>query len=232
MGIAGGAALRAGRGTGLLVSVAVLALLGGSASATTVYQLDDGTIEGDFGYDSGNTLVANGFTVAPGGERITAIQVGFRHVSYPAGKSFTVLLYQGADGSGDPTNGVTLLASAVAVVADTPDNVFQTVDIPDTVVTGRFFAGLFETEPNGVPAATDDDSSLGQSWWVNTHSVSDPAFPPSWRNLDTSGGGNFAIRAVGESLDGVVPEPMTMLALAAGVGGVAGYLRRRSKPAA
>ena len=233
MSIASVVSFRSGRWTGLLASLAVLAVLGGTAAATTVYQVDDGTGDVVLGVSGGGDLLwLNGFTVVPGAENITSIQVAFGHAKFPAGSSFMALLYQGADGSGNPNNGVTLLSSAGGVVAAIPNDTFQTVDIADSIVSGKFFAGILVThEANQFPAYFDTSSSAGVSWVaVGLAGTINPASPSGFNNMTVYGpafAGNFMLRAEGESLNGAVPEPLTILALGAGVGSLGAYIRRR-----
>ncbi|MEX0775815.1 MAG: hypothetical protein WD042_08905 [Phycisphaeraceae bacterium] len=234
-----------------LVAIAMCLLLvcGRPAEAVVVYAVDDGTSESGVGFGgTGDMWWANFFTAPAGGDTITSIEIAFGSGIFSTGLSngdaFTVYLYDDTDDNGSPyiglslTSSLSLLTSASATVQNADTDIFQSIDIPDTVVNGGFFvAARIAFEPGLFPASLDASSSQGASWVVASVTPIDPSDvvgttpPQALLTTDFLGlGGNWLLRSTGTSQNGqsgAVPEPVTAVTGMLGLAALALALRRR-----
>ena len=88
---------------------------------------------------------------------------------------------------------------------------------------------LSQGEPDPNVNSPDFDGSSNQTFdrltfrWGGVNSNAQGMFD-EFRLATTYG------EAVGETADGIIPEPLTMLGVFAGIAGIGGYLRKRSRP--
>ncbi len=220
----------------VLVLAAVACLTSSNASALT-YMYDDGSADQVLGVYAGYIWWAHAFTAVPGAELITNIQVAFHAMGN--GDPFVVALYEDADDDGSPLTGLSMLAYAAATVQFGGTNTFQTVDIADSAVSGGFFVAVAMYGESGAgqyPVTMDFSSPDGQAWLAvitgaSPAELGDPVGSASigpGPALDILGlDADWMLRAEGT----VIPEPLTMLAVAAGVMAVGVRLRRRLRAA-
>ncbi len=130
---------------------------------TSTYMIDDGTAEDAVGLTNGGDIIAlNEFDVIPGSETITSISIAWGTPVFPDpsldGLSYTAILWSDDSGTGNPADGVTVLATLPGVVASQGTDTFIVSDIPDTTVTtSKFYIGLLITGSAGqFPCAFDE----------------------------------------------------------------------------
>ncbi len=223
----------------VLVLAAVACLASSNASAVT-HSYDDGFADSAIGISPGSVVWwAHAFTATAPGEAITSIQIAFPAISGMVnGDPFVVALYEDTDDDASPLTGLSMLASAATTVQFGGTDTFQTVDIADSAVSGGFFvaAAMFGDSGAGqYPMAIDYDSPDGQAWLAAISGTSpaelaDPvssAFIGPGPAPDYGFSGDWLLRAEGY----VIPEPLTMLGVAAGVMAVGARLRRRLRAA-
>ncbi len=131
------------------------------------YRLDDGAPEQNIGLSGGGTgarQVAwlNKFTIAPGYDTITHINVAFGNV--PNGRVATAYIWYDANQDGDPSDAffVTGVADLVQNASPTLPIGWMTFDIPDvSFLPGDIiYAGvIMEIAPNEEPARIDLDGN-------------------------------------------------------------------------
>ena len=201
----------------MLVILAVSA----PASATITYLLDDGTFENAVRVIGGGQMWwANAFEAQPGGQLITSIEIVFGTLAgdngLSIGESFDVLLYNDIDTDWDPATGLVYLTGASATVLYKDAVTFQSVDIPDTMVSGVFFVGATTTHDAGQwPGSIDQTTSALKSWFASPDPYTDTPYL-----IDNYGiPGNWGLRATG------VPEPATVALL--GLGALSLIRRKR-----
>jgi len=129
--------------------------------------IDDGTAEDAVGLTLGGDVIAlNEFTVIPGAETITDIQIAWGTPAFPDpslnGLSYTAILWSDDSGTGNPANGTTVLATAPGTISMQGTDTFLTSDIPDTTVTTpNFYVGFIVTHAGGqFPAAFDESNPI------------------------------------------------------------------------
>jgi len=179
-----------------------------AAPGSEAYAYDDGVSESTIGLTNGGDIMwGNYFTALPGHETITSIALTWSQAWQPPdGTPCTVFVYDDPDDDGNPSN-ATLLTSAGTVVANGGTDVFTTVPITPTTVSGGFFVSALITHAAGLyPASIDATTSAGGSWVtanttpgafdVNTLTNND--VPPA-RIDDIGFPGNFMVRADGEA---------------------------------
>ena len=205
-------------------------LLGVPATAGT-YSKDDGVSENDLGGGPphpADLWWAQGFTVQPGCELITSIEIAFGNM--PDGLNVQLLLYDDPTNDLNPSDAV-LLTSTLTTSMFSNTDTFVSVPITPTTVSGDFFVGaLTSNTSTQFPLALDQTMSA-MSLWVaeNTNGVGtiDPmnvggtsTFGPA---LADSVGfpGNALIRATG------VPEPGTSAMVCLGWSVLAQLRKRR-----
>ncbi len=144
--------------------------LAAEAPGSEAYVVDDGSSENGVGLSIGGDLMwINAFDVEPGLERITSIALTWGTPLFPggapAGADVMVLLYEDPNDDGNPNDAV-LLTTADTVVTDPDTDLFTTVPITPTTVSGTFFvATLFPFQAAGqYPSSLDENSSAGRSW--------------------------------------------------------------------
>lgn len=203
-----------------IVTLCIGLLIASPAAAMTVYSVDDGTSDITLGHGaSGDLLWGNYFTAIGGARVISEIEIAFGSINVPVGRAYTALLYDDLDDDGDPTGGLSLVASLVGTVQNpqgTGANTFEIADIADTLVTGGFFVAIYmDGTGNPFPALFDQTSNSGQSWFAENDTigaldVNDP-FGTSTLSGEPSAfafPGNFMVRAVPE------PNGAALLAVA------------------
>lgn len=195
------------------LALALGAVLVAPASAF-VYMADDGVAELDHGLANGGSMMwLTHFTVQPGGTILNQVLGAFGQV--PNGAAVTAHLWSDPNGDGNPDDALSL-ASGSSVTSNTLTNTFNAFTIPTIVrpVGTSFFVGFRMSFAAGMaPARADLTNLQGESWVV------------AGNNPNNLGGavqfdGNWLVRA------NAVPEPASVLALAAGA---AALLRRRRK---
>jgi hypothetical protein len=218
-----------------------LLVIGTVVQADSTYKLDDGTSSDSIGIGPMDLWWGNAFSVVSGAEKITAIQISMPFANTKSfvniGDVFRVLLYSDTDGDGNPTSGLTLLQNVVSTVQNTGViDTWQTIDIPDTIVSGVFFVAAMTSGPSDTyfPASIDMTTSAGKSWcaFVN-HGTMDLANVGSDASMNTIDSynlpGNWMLRAEGSPA--AVPEASTLIGFGSSLlmagPGMIGWLRRR-----
>ncbi|MEM9328689.1 MAG: choice-of-anchor D domain-containing protein, partial [Bacteroidota bacterium] len=145
----------------------------GSLSSTTpaaltnvndfVYQIDDGSSENSVGLTSESDLLwLNEFNTQSGAAVITTIAATV--AEGPEETAATFLLYEDPDDDGDPSNAV-LLQAVEGVITNPGTDIFSSVAIPPTEVSGVFFVGVTITAP-GFPVPLDENSGSQRASWI------------------------------------------------------------------
>jgi hypothetical protein len=188
----------------------------GTAWAGTVYQVDDGVAEGSVGAAGYTLFTLNHFTIVPGANTLTGIEVlaGFPGCGCISdGMLLTAYLWSDPNHDGDPSD-AQVLASASGTVSTSDIGQFVNIPIgPLTLPDGTsFFAGI--GYPTSAYALFDFSSPAGQSWLVTFHGTPDPNHLAS-TSFDPYPA-NFLVRVEGES---AVPEPSTWILLLTGLAG-------------
>jgi len=173
----------------------------GEPIATMSYAYDDGTAESVLTIipPVWDTAWLQRFTVQPGGEWVSAIQVVWGD-TYP-GLPAKAVLWADPDGDGDPTDAQVLVAVDTET-ANVSSNVYNTIEIPPTYVGTAgtsFFVGMFYSAVYGsAPIALDHtEPSSGEAWFalndLGTLDLNDLAA----LNLISWSSHDFMLRAVG-----------------------------------
>ena len=205
----------------LLFSISILP---SAVHAATIYSVDDGTAETSVGHGNfGDFMWGNYFTVVPGGNIVTELEIAFSSSGVSVGTAFEALVYEDLDDDGDPTTGLSLLTRLNSTVQN-PQSVpgamtFETHDIPDTVVSGGFFIAVFMAGTNNpYPAPFDQTSDAGVGWFAENDTTgaldtNDPFGTATLSGQPASFGlpGNFLVRAM------AIPEPGSALLIGAGL---------------
>ncbi len=182
-----------------------------AGAENAVYTIDDGSSENNIGLNSSNELMwLNAFQTVAGAEVITSISSAV--ASGAAETPARFILYDDPDNDGDPTNAV-FLTETSGILTNPGEDVFTTVDIVPTTVSGVFFvAVLIEEDPaiNAFPMPQDNNSSPQRSSWAISNNVvgefdvfdlSANSLPPLLiddANPDGSLVGNWLLRADGQ----------------------------------
>ena len=149
--------------------------IGPLENGAEAYVIDDGTSESAVGLtDGGDVMWLNTFTARPGFDTVSSIALTWGKpggTGVPAGIATRVLLYDDPNNDGDPSDAV-LLAEAHTTVTDPNTDVFTTVPISATPVSGTFFvAALLEGQSAGAFPASLDETVPAASSWIVGHSV-------------------------------------------------------------
>lgn len=222
------------------------------ARAATIYQLDDGASETAFGLAGpGDLMWLNAFTTPPGGQQITGISLTWgspaitQQNQLPNGLLAELLLYQDPNNDGNPNDAI-LLTSQATTVTFRDQDIFSTININPTQMSGSFFVAALirNLQPNQFAASLDTTNPIPNRSWIvsnfpnelNTTNLSTNLFFSQVENLVA---GNWLLRAIGTPLQPPppdhgerpgpepIPEPATWLGLL-GVGALASRLRRRA----
>ena len=129
-----------------------------------VYQIDDGTAEDAVGLTIGGDIIClNQFTVIPGQETITTINIAWGTPLFPDpsldGLPYTVVVWGDPNNDGNPNDPANVLTTASGVVANQGTDTFINTAITPTTITGTsFFVGFLipNTVAGQFPCAFDE----------------------------------------------------------------------------
>jgi len=169
------------------------------------YQYDDGASENANKVWSGagtwgQTCWMNEFDAQGGSDVITQVSVAFGSGLFPnnrpaLGAACNVGIWSDPNQDGNPVDGVLLVqvASTITVLGD----LFQTIPIPPTAVSGKFFAGAWcanNHTPNEFPAALDQSAGPnGRAWFTGVGGSA--AAPAAFDPTNLASGAHLAIQA-------------------------------------
>ena len=172
------------------------------------YQLDDGSSESMIGMGiASDFMVLNGFEAIAGLETIGYISIawGTPGASTPSGHPVRLILYDDPTNDWDPSDAVYLTESVTNII-DPDTDIFTTVTIPSTIVSGVFYiASLYENTTGFYPCSLDQTFSQGSSWYVCTlspgtfdvNNIDNPSYDYPLDTIDNYGfPGNWLLRAV------------------------------------
>lgn len=207
---------------GLVFAVMAVAIF--TSNAFAQYQLDDDTSEVQIGLTNGGQFAwGNMFAVDAGKPSIDTLEVGFGVI--PVGTAFTWYVFN--DDDGNPTAGLTLLASGGSAVVNNSHidtSIEDVISIGTVDLTGGDFVFLavdMDTVGGDFPAAQDSTSTAGASWVTFGDGSAD-----NWAGGSLIDGfglpGNWIIRGT----TSVIPEPTTAGLLAVGLVGLMARRRR------
>ncbi|HEY8670960.1 MAG TPA: hypothetical protein VIL63_08980, partial [Terriglobales bacterium] len=139
-----------------------------------VYQIDDGTSENSIGLTLGGDVIClNQFTVIPGSETITSINIAWGTPAFPdptlIGLPYTVVLWGDPNNDGNPNDPANVLATASGVITDQGHDLFLATAITPTTITGTsFFVGFLipNTASGQFPASFDQDNPLSNRSYI------------------------------------------------------------------
>ncbi|MBC8063842.1 MAG: PEP-CTERM sorting domain-containing protein [Chlorobia bacterium] len=216
------------------------------AAQAVEYRSDSGVSQNGVGLTAGGNFAwIQQFTVSGSDNMITSVSTTFGTLTQPTtsgvtpGQAFKVYVWKGTP-TGAGVDAPTLLAQVTsnALAASIGTDVFQTVSI-NALITGtsNFFIGAStdhtsQTFPGPLQqTGTGPYPILDKSWVAGSSTLG--AFDPNnltggigiLKNSAVGLSGNWLIRAQASP----VPEPMSMAAIAMGIGALA--LRRRNKKA-
>lgn len=195
------------------------------------YSKDDGVSENAIGGGPPKPAAlwwVQGFTVQPGGETITSIEIAYG--SIPDGIAVDLLLYDDPTNDLNPTDAVLLTSTATTSMHSGTDT-FVSIPIAPTNVSGDFFVGaLTSNTSNQFPLSLDETTSARSLW------VAENTNGPGTIDATNVGGtstfgpvladriglsGNALIRATG------VPEPGSLALALLSLIAVAGPYRSK-----
>jgi hypothetical protein len=172
-----------------------------------IYQLDDGSSENTLGMSNpSDFMVLNGFEAIAGSETIEFISIawGTPGSTTPSGHPVRLILYDDPTNDWDPSDAV-YLAEASTNIINPDTDIFTTVTIPSTMVSGVFYiASLYENTTGFFPCSLDETSSQGSSWYVctlspgtfNVNNIGNPSYDYPLDLIDNYGyPGNWLLRA-------------------------------------
>jgi len=113
-----------------------------------VYQIDDGSSENSVGLTLGGDIIClNQFTVIPGSETITSINIAWGTPSFPdptlIGLPYTVVVWGDPNNDGNPNDPANVLTTASGVITSQGTDTFIDTAITPTTITGTsFFVGF------------------------------------------------------------------------------------------
>jgi large repetitive protein len=133
---------------------------------SSVYQIDDGSSENSVGLTLGGDVIClNQYTVIPGSETITSIDIAWGTPSFPdptlIGLPYTVVLWGDPNNDGNPNDPANVLTTASGVITDQGNDIFLNTAITPTTITGTsFFVGFLipNTASGQFPASFDQDN--------------------------------------------------------------------------
>ncbi len=192
-----------------ILAVAALLTIGQNVNGQITYQIDDGVSEALLGQGlNGDLLWGNYFDELPGGSTIASISVAIGDAGVPVGTTFQVAIYEDMDDDGSPATNLMFLASATAM-ATTPEplgtDTLQSVDIPDSTVSGGFFVAAFMSGSiaNPFPAKLDQTTTMQRSWFAEHNNIGGLVLTNPFGSATLSGlvdnfgfPGNWVLRAV------------------------------------
>ncbi|HEY5035542.1 MAG TPA: hypothetical protein VII74_00250, partial [Chthoniobacterales bacterium] len=140
--------------------------LSAAAAHASQYALDDGSSENSVGLTNGGDIIAlNEFTVTPGNNIITSIDMAWGTPAFPDpslnGLAYTAVLWSDPNGDGNPSDAM-VLATASGIVTGASTDIFELTPITPTAVSGNFFVGFIITGAAGQYPASLDQSSADQ----------------------------------------------------------------------
>ncbi len=177
------------------------------AMGQALYVVDDGVSENLVGNSqTGDFIWGNYFSPTSDGLVIDIVEVAFGNAGVKVGDSFQIALYDDLDGDFDPTTNLSLLTTVSETITATGpigDDRFQSIDIPDTKVSGKFFVAIsFNDRFRASSAKIDLSLSNGRSWFAEAAfgdlDIADPFGTASLAGLidDFGQPGNFLVRAI------------------------------------
>ncbi|MDP8269248.1 MAG: FlgD immunoglobulin-like domain containing protein [Candidatus Tenebribacter davisii] len=172
-----------------------------------LYQLDDGSSEETLGMTpASDFMVLNAFEAIAGSEIIGSISIAWGTPGdvTPTGHPVRLILYNDPTNDWDPSDAV-YLTEASTTITNPDTDIFTTVTIPATMVSGVFYiASLYENATGLFPCSLDITTTQGSSWYVCTTSpgtfdvndIGDPSYDFPLDLIDNYGHpGNWLLRA-------------------------------------
>jgi len=195
----------------------------GANRTSCLYLIDDGTQDNSIGITGDADIMwLNYFTAIAGCELINTVYVMWGEMS--DGGPCRIILYEDPDDDGNPDDAV-YLTETLTMVQNANTNIFTTVNIIPTTVSGGFFvAALCQNVALGnYPAPLDELLSQTNSWAVanypglfDTYNLINNPLPPYL--IDLLGfPGNWCLRAEGTEA-GPTAVPVSNWALILGIG--------------
>ncbi len=184
-----------------------------------LYQLDDGSSEEAIGYGIQSDFMAlNGFEAIAGSETIGYISIAWGtpgEITSPYGHITRLILYDDPTNDWDPSDAV-YLTEVSSLIYNPDTDIFTTVAIPPTMVSGVFYvASLYEND-SFYPCSLDMTSSQSSSWFVVTspgtldvNDLGNPSYDYPLDLIDNYGyPGNWLLRA-----DSIIPPEIEVTPL-------------------
>ncbi len=175
---------------------------GGLAGTGCEYANDKGAADNSFGQAGAAAVgAAAGYVTVDGCTTLTAIQVAWGAVA--EGQPCTLQIYNDPNKDGDPTDitGADQLVSVNGVTANVDSDVFNTYDIPPTVVEGMFWVVAIteDTGDDDFPMNIDEEPVASPLNYLLL-GITDPNNPFDGTVLGEAdtGPGNYMIRATGD----------------------------------
>ncbi len=141
------------------------------------YVVDDGSSENSVGLIAGGDVMwLNYFTTTSGCEKIISAELTWGCPLFPGhipnGGPCRVILYEDPTDDGDPNDAV-YLTEAITTVVNAETDIFTTVGLTPTVVSGGFFiAALYQNQLAGqFPSSLDQPPSFPGTSWVAGNST-------------------------------------------------------------
>ena len=202
-----------------------------SAAAPLAFVVDDGTSDnalGNFSGTPGDVLVVNQFDAGPGGAFIDTIAFVY---GTPAGAGepvlpVSVVLYDDLDDDGLFGMATLLFQSVAAVPAQAQNDVFNSVALPPTFVSGVFFVGVFaeNVDDVGIVGQDTNDPAGPTAVFAGTAlDLTDVLGTADIFAIDPESSGIALIRAFGQTVSTPAPAGIALF----GLGAAALLLRRR-----
>jgi len=150
------------------------------ASGVLPCKQDDGVADNSLGWTAGGDMAWIQRFDMGASFNLGSIQVVYGTAAFPGatpvnGSPARVLLYEDPNNDGDPSD-VVLLQNVATTVANVDTDIYNTVSIPSTLVSGVFFAGAAELHAAGEFVATmDTNCPIGQQTWFFGDNAAVPA---------------------------------------------------------
>lgn len=139
------------------------------------YLYGDGVMDGAVGTDHDYICWLTEFTVQPGHETITDVEIGWGLMD--PGSPGVLCLWSDPNGDGDPADAQLLVSIPVFSDLEFTGQIVRE-DLPDTVVGSAgdsFFVGIYgQFQQSWFPAGLDDDSLDRRSWFISSDTPINP----------------------------------------------------------